>query len=105
MTSDVKFSIVVANRRGKQGRLTSKLGDLSSFYEKMIATASSSTVTLDHLYAKKDELPDEDDFFSNSTNFLSTWNPVSAKISLVCLFCEDIILLVSEDTFGMNSKQ
>lgn len=57
----------------------SKLGDLSSFYDKMIATASSSTVTLDHLYAKKDELPDEDDFFPNSTDFLCTWNPVSAK--------------------------
>ena len=45
----------------------------------MIATASSSTVTLDHQYAKKDELPDESDFFSNSTDFLSTWDSVSAK--------------------------
>lgn len=48
-------------------------------YDKMITTASSSAVTLDHLYAKKDELPDESDLFSNSTDFLSTWNPVSAK--------------------------
>lgn len=44
-------------------------------YDKMITTASSSTVALDHLYAKKDELPDESDLFSNSTDFLSTWNP------------------------------
>ncbi|XP_044162922.1 cyclic AMP-responsive element-binding protein 3-like protein 3-B isoform X2 [Acropora millepora] len=51
-----------------------RFSGFSKVYDKMIATASSSTVTLDHQYAKKDELPDESDFFSNSTDFLSTWN-------------------------------
>ena len=37
---------------------------------------SPSTVTLDHLYAKKETLLEED-LFSGSTDFLSTWNEVN----------------------------
>ena len=81
----LNLEIVVVNRLEnsiipRQNSLHSlRLSGFSKVYDKMIATASSSTVTLDHLYAKKDELPDESDFFSNSTDFLSTWNSVSAK--------------------------
>lgn len=39
----------------------------------MVVDVSPSTVTLDHLYAKKETLLEED-LFSSSTDFLSTWN-------------------------------
>lgn len=47
---------------------------LFSQVDKMLVTGSPSTVSLDHLYAKKVDLPDEDDFFASSSDFLSTWN-------------------------------
>jgi hypothetical protein len=42
----------------------------------MVVDVSSSTVTLDHLYAKKDILLEED-LFSSASDFLNTWTQVS----------------------------
>ena len=42
----------------------------------MVVDVSSSTVSLDHLYAKKDILLDED-IFSSASDFLDTWAQVS----------------------------
>jgi len=42
----------------------------------MVVDVSSSTVSLDHLYAKKDVLLDED-IFSSASDFLDTWTQVS----------------------------
>lgn len=47
-----------------------------SSFDKMVVDVSSSTVTLDHLYAKKDVLLDED-IFSSASDFLDTWTQVS----------------------------
>lgn len=44
----------------------------------MVVDVSSSTVTLDHLYAKKDVLLDED-ILSSASDFLDTWAQVSDR--------------------------
>lgn len=41
----------------------------------MVVDVSPNTVSLDHLYAKKDILLEED-LFSNSSDFLSAWAQV-----------------------------
>ena len=45
-------------------------------FDKMVVDVSSSTVTLDHLYAKKDILLDGD-ILSDASDFLDTWAQVS----------------------------
>lgn len=46
----------------------------------MVVNESSSTVSLDHLYAKKVDLLDDDDLFSSSADFLTTWTQVRPKV-------------------------
>ena len=48
----------------------------------MVVDVSSSTVTLDHLYAKKDVLLDED-ILSSASDFLDTWAQVSCRHPIV----------------------
>ena len=43
----------------------------------MVVSASPSTVSLDHMYAKNETLLEED-LLSGSTDFLSTWCEVSS---------------------------
>jgi len=64
----------------------------------MVVVTSPSTVSLDHLYAKKVDLL-EDDLFSSSSDFLNTWNQVSLTWRAAILWRRRLTYLVDQSLF------